>query len=129
MIQISQEKMPSAKLIQHDFSSGLPGELKNTKFDAIVCTYAIHHLEDSSKLDFLKELQTHLSPKGRIYIGDVAFETRAELNACREASGDEWDDDELYPVACEIRKELPQVRFEKISFCAGILTLTCLGSK
>lgn len=123
MIQIAQKKMPSAKLIQHDFSCDLPAELNNVKFDAIICTYAIHHLADAAKIAFLKELQTHLNPLGRIYIGDVAFSTHGELIACREKYVEEWDDEEHYIVAEEMRKEIIGVRFEKISHCSGILTL------
>lgn len=123
MIQIAQEKMPSARLIQHDFSKGLPVDLADSKFDAIICTYAIHHLDDDAKIDFLKELQTYLNPAGRIYIGDVAFGTREELDACRERCGDEWDEDEFYIVAEEIKKEICDAQFENISCCAGILTL------
>ena len=123
MLQIAQEKMPSARLIQHDFSKSLPAELANAQFDAIVCTYSIHHLDDAAKIAFLKELQTHLNPAGRIYIGDVAFASREELRACRENCGDEWDEDEFYIVAEEIKKEIHGVQFAKISCCAGILTL------
>lgn len=123
MIQIAQEKMPSARLVQHDFSNGLPAELQNSKFDYIICTYAIHHLDDESKIVFLKELQTHLGSGGKIYIGDVAFATRDELNACRENCGDEWDEDEFYIVAEEIAKQIVETQFEKKSYCAGLLTL------
>ena len=126
MIQIAQEKMPSARLIQHDFSKGLPAELGDSQFEAIICTYAIHHLDDAAKIEFLKELQTHLLPAGKIYIGDVAFATREELAACRESCGDEWDEDEFYIVAEEVTKEIASVRFEKVSHCAGILTLEAI---
>ena len=126
MIQIAQEKMPSARLIQHDFTKGLPAELVDSKFDAIVCTYAIHHLDDAAKIEFLNELQTHLLPSGKIFIGDVAFCSREELNACRECSGDEWDDEEFYIVAEDVSKEIAGVQFEKVSYCAGILTLEAI---
>ena len=123
MIEIAQEKMPSARLIQHDFSNGLPAALQDQKFDAIVCTYAIHDLDDTAKITFLKELQTHLNPKGRIFLGDVAFETRTELEACRAQCGDEWDDEEFYVVAEEIKREIMGVHFEKKSHCAGVMTI------
>lgn len=123
MIQIAQEKMPSARLIQHDFSFGLPKDLADSKYDAIICTYAIHHLDDAGKVKFLKELRTHLNIAGKIIIGDVAFATRAELDACRNSCGDEWDDEEFYIVAEEVAKEIEGVQFEKISHCAGILKL------
>ena len=123
MIEISREKMPEAVLFQHDFSTGLPKELENAAFDAVVCTYAIHHLEDQQKADFIRELQAHLAPGGVIYIGDIAFSTREELDACRTASGEDWDEDEIYIVAEELKKEIPGVRFEKISHCAGVMTI------
>ena len=126
MIQIAQEKMPSARLIQHDFSLGLPDELGDSQFDASICTYAIHHLDDIAKIQFLKELQAHLFAAGKIYIGDVAFDTREELDACRVRCGDEWDEDEIYIVAEEIERELDGVRFEQISHCAGIMTLEAI---
>lgn len=123
MIEIAREKMPSARLLQHDFSSGLPAELEDSRFDHIICTYAIHHLEDPSKITFLKELQAHLNPGGGIYIGDVAFETRKDLDQCRAQWGDEWDEEEIYIVADEIRNEFSGARFEKLSHCAGILSI------
>lgn len=123
MIDIAREKMPSARLIRHDFSEGLPETLEKDLFDAIVCTYAIHHLDDESKLSFIRELAAHLTPEGMLYIGDVAFPDRLALNACREACGDSWDEDEYYIVVDQLRARIPGIKFEKISHCAGILTL------
>ena len=45
MIQLAQEKMPDAHLLCCDFSQGLPEKLG--RFDAIVSTYALHHLTDA----------------------------------------------------------------------------------
>ena len=70
MLQIAREKMPEAVLIRHDFSTGLPLRLQEEDFDAIVCTYAIHHLTDNQKRSFLAELQSHLAPGGKIF-GDL----------------------------------------------------------
>ena len=123
MLQIAREKMPEAVLIRHDFSTGLPLQLQEEDFDAIVCTYAIHHLTDKQKRSFLAELQSHLAPGGKIFVGDVAFPSRCDLEACRISSGDEWDDEEIYLVADEVLPSLPGAHFESISFCAGILTL------
>ena len=128
MIQIAREKMPAARLIQHDFTYGLPAQLQDQKFDAIVCTYAIHHLDDAAKVVFLKELMTHLNPGGKIFIGDVAFAARGELETCRARCGEEWDEEEFYIVAEEIAKEIIGVHFNRISHCAGILmirNMTC----
>ena len=68
-------------------------------------------------------LRERLRPGGAILIGDVAFESRAALEACRAAAGESWDGEEVYFVADELREALPGSRFEKLSPCAGILTL------
>lgn len=122
MIAIAQKKMPGAVLLQHDFSQGLPSALTDSVFDFIVCTYAIHHLAETQKIALLRSLTEHLAPGGKILIGDVAFETAVELEKCRVDSGDLWDSDELYPVAATLRAAFPAMQFQRISFCAGVLT-------
>lgn len=77
----------------------------------------------SQQTALLKELKEHLLPQGKILIGDVAFETMEELDHCREISRDDWDDEEIYPVAEILRTDFPEVLFQKVSFCAGILIL------
>lgn len=122
MIDRAGEKMPRAVLLRHDFTRGLPREFRDEKFDFILSTYAIHHLDYPQQTAFLRELLGHLTEGGRVLIGDVAFATRAELTQCQAESGDEWDDEEYYPVAEDLRAEFPQVEFTKISFCAGVLS-------
>ncbi|MBR3242532.1 MAG: class I SAM-dependent methyltransferase [Parasporobacterium sp.] len=124
MIELASEKMPDAQLYQGDFTQGLADPLKQNSYDFIVATYSIHHLTDSQKIRFLKELLGHLNFDGMILIGDVAFESRDELNRCREENYDKWDDDEIYCVAEELRLEFPNMSFEKITFCSGILMIS-----
>lgn len=124
MIELASEKMPHAHLYQGDFTQGLAAPLKQHSYDFIVATYSIHHLTDDQKIRFIKELLDHLNEGGRIMIGDVAFENRAELDKCRKANGDEWDDEEIYCVADELRQSFPRLSFEKITFCSGILTIS-----
>ena len=73
---------------------------------------------------FSKGLAAPLNEGGQILIGDVAFETRADLERCRLAAGDGWDDEEFYFVADELRRAVPSLTFTKISDCAGILALS-----
>ena len=80
-------------------------------------------MTDAQKIVFLSELRDHLKENGKIIIGDVAFETRKDLEQCRLVAGDAWDDDEIYFVAEELRKDLPGLSFTQISDCAGILML------
>ncbi len=123
MIELAQDKMPDAKLYEGDFSHGLVEALKQNKYDAIIATYSLHHLTDQQKVPFLKDLLQLLNDGGSIYIGDVAFETRSLLEQCRMQAGDGWDEDEIYFVYDELKEQLPTMQFEKISDCAGILSL------
>lgn len=123
MIELASEKMPDAHLYQGDFSRGLVEALKKETYDFIVATYSIHHLTYDQKVKLLRELMDHLRDNGKILIGDVAFESREELDKCREENGDEWDDDEFYCVADELRSDFSGLVFKKMTFCSGILTI------
>ena len=123
MIQLAQGKMPRAKLYQGDFSLGLVQELKQQRYDAIIATYALHHLTGEQKAAFLQELLPLLQDNGCIYVGDVAFATRAQLEQCKAQAGDDWDASEIYFVYDELKQAFPQLRFEPVSHCAGLLTL------
>ena len=123
MIELAQQKMPRAKLYQGDFSLGLVQELKQQRYDAIVATYALHHLTGEQKVALIRQLLPLLNEKGCIYMGDVAFATRAELEQCQAQAGDEWDRSEIYFVFDELKQAFPQLEFERVSYCAGLLTL------
>ena len=124
MVEIALEKMPNAHLYQGDFAQGLVEPLQSLSYDFIVATYSIHHLTDEQKIVFLKDLLNHLNDGGKILIGDVAFETREEFDVVREEVGNEWDEEEFYCIAEELKTEFPSLNFEKITFCSGILTLS-----
>lgn len=124
MIALAGEKMPDAVLVQGDFAEGVPEKLTEQKYDAIIATYSLHHLTDERKVTFLEELQQYLTENGKIYIGDVAFRDRQELEVCRRISADEWDEDEIYFVYEEFQKQFPgKVAFWKMSDCAGVLVI------
>lgn len=123
MVELASEKMPGAHLYQGDFTQGLAEALRHQSYDFIIATYALHHLKDKQKVEFLLTLYNHLNENGQILIGDVAFETREALERCRQASGDEWDDEEFYSVADELRRDFPDLTFMKASHCAGIIIL------
>ena len=124
MMALAAAKMPGAHLIRADFTKGLAEPLRNRRYDCILSTYALHHLTDAQKIPFLRGLLALLGENGKILIGDVAFETRVELNRCRQAAGDDWDDSECYFVAEELRRAFPGLTFTRMSPCAGILTLS-----
>lgn len=123
MIELASAKMPDAHLYQGDFSEGLVEPLQNVRYNYIIATYSLHHLTDQQKCEFLSVLRGCLKENGKILIGDVAFETREDLERCRYEAGDEWDDEEIYFVAEELRNEFPGLSFTQLSSCAGILIL------
>ena len=123
MIEVAAKKMPAAHLYQGDFTRGLVEPLREQSYDFIVATYSLHHLNDEQKVAFLHNLLGCLNDNGQILIGDVAFETREELNQFRQSARNEWDDDEFYFVADELRSEFPRLSFAPLSYCAGVLSL------
>ena len=123
MIELASGKMPGAHLYREDFAQGLAEPLRHQGYDFIVATYSLHHLTDAQKIALIDTLYDCLNKDGKILIGDVAFETREELDRCRQTAGDEWDDEEIYFVVDELRSVFPTLSFTQVSFCAGILTL------
>lgn len=124
MIELASKKMPHAHLYQGDFTQGLVEPLLAQSYDFIVATYSLHHLTDEQKVSFLRLLCDHLNPGGQVLIGDVAFESRSQLEQCRKDVGDEWDEEEIYFVVNELEKDFPTLAFTRISYCAGVLSLT-----
>lgn len=126
MIRIAKEKMPSAKLIKCDFSNGLPDSINAARFDFIISTYAFHHIGNREKAEMIQSMCLLLNENGKILIGDVSFQTRRELELCKTKYRNEWDSDEIYYVADEM-KELLEDRYffdyQKISHCAGVMTV------
>lgn len=124
MIALAQEKMPQATLCQGDFTKGLVPALREQKYDAIIATYSLHHLTDGEKVSFIKSLLPLLEEGGCLYMGDVAFFTRAELEQCRAEAGESWDEEEIYFVFEELQPHFPNMTFTPFSPCAGLLTLS-----
>ena len=124
MIELASAKMPEAHLFQGDIINGLVVPLLLQRYDFIVATYCLHHLTDEQKKVSLRLMLDQLNENGQILIGDVAFQTRSELEKCEQEAGDEWDDEEIYFVVDEMKKKFPGIEFTKVSYCAGILSLT-----
>ena len=124
MIELASRKMPLAQLYQGDFTQGLVEPLMRRNYDFIIATYSLHHLTDKQKNAFLHLLLDRLNTDGRILIGDVAFETRAQMEKCRKDAGEEWDDEEFYFIADELKCAFPKLSFSQVSHCAGVLSLS-----
>lgn len=124
MVEKASKKMPRACLYQGDFTRGLAEPLLRKRYDFIVATYSLHHLTDSQKETFLSVLMSCLKDGGQLLIGDIAFENRFRMEQCRLAAGEDWDSDEYYFVADEMKARYPRLVFSEMSDCAGILILT-----
>lgn len=126
MLELARRNMPKGQFLCHDFSNGMPIELKQIKFNYIISSYAIHHLDDNRKIDFIGQLKDSLKENGKIIIADIAFQTKDELRQCRENTKG-WDDDEIYIVADEIteklRKRMLNLTYTQVSSCAGVLEI------
>ncbi len=123
MLALAQARMPDAHLFGGDFARGLAAPLRENRYDAVISTYALHHLTDEEKVALLRTLQGLLKPGGKVLIGDVAFRDRAAQDRCRTENGDGWDEDEHYFVYEDLQKALPDLTFTQLSPCAGLLTL------
>ncbi len=124
MIDLASAKMPNAHLFAGDFSQGLVKPLLQNSYDFIIATYSLHHLTDDDKITLIQSLLDLLKGDGIILIGDVAFANRTDLVHCQREVGEEWDDDEIYFVFEELQKAFPKMKFEQISHCAGLLSLS-----
>lgn len=125
MIEIAKEKMPLASLIKYNFSKGLPEEIKDNSFDYIISTYAMHHLEDVEKNEFIEKLENYLNRDGKIIIGDIAFKTRELLEKCKANYNEYWDDEEIYFVFEELKESLyNNISFTEISHCSGVIQIS-----
>lgn len=124
MLKVARERMPEARLIQWDFSAGLPEKVKTREYDAVISTYAVHHLTDEDKGMLLSEMTACVRPGGLILIGDIAFETAKDREDCRRTAGD-WDGEEHYMVMDEMREHMVGsiYSYHQMSVCAGVLSI------
>lgn len=127
MIEIAQEKMPKGKFFFSNLNDGITVELRNSKFDFIISSYAFHHLDLNEKINLICELKNILKKKGEIIIADIAFKNSQELEKCKRKYKAVWDEDEEYFIADEIIRKLTERNlsaiYNQISECAGILQI------
>jgi putative AdoMet-dependent methyltransferase len=128
MLEKAKEKMLAGNFYIFDFSHGLPPKLLSKKYDYIISSYALHHLDDDAKLNFILLLKDLLKENGKIIIGDISFLSRRSLYECRRASGESWDSDEFFIVAESFIPRLKSsgmtVKYTQISFCAGVIVIS-----
>ena len=126
MLAQAKVKMPEGVFIQFDINNGIPSVLQDKKFDCIISSYAIHHINDMQKVELIRNLTDSLHPGGWILIGDVAFETEQSMLAVK-AKSNGWDESEYYMIADQtiwaLKQEGIQANFIKTSSCSGVLMI------
>lgn len=126
MLDRAKTKMPQGRFLTFDLNNGLPKELEGESFDHIISSYAVHHIDDERKIELFNMLMQHLRHAGLMLIGDVAFETREDMERVKARSTG-WDDSEYYMAAAEMIEELEKQHviseFVKTSCCSGVLVI------
>ncbi|MBC2724349.1 MAG: methyltransferase domain-containing protein [Desulfosporosinus sp.] len=127
MLELAKQKMPKGKFYCYDIKSGLPKDLEGVKLDYIVSSYVIHHLDDEEKANFISKLKGILKESGKIIIADISFKNHKDMLYCKNVSGSNWDDDEIYLIADKMVNRLTEsgliVRYTQVSSCAGVLEI------
>ena len=90
-------------------------------FDAVISTYAYHHLAHRLKPASVREMARVLKPGGLWVLGDLVFENeQAERKALREYS---WLEEEYFarienlrPIFAELGMELEAQRFTPVTW-------------
>jgi putative AdoMet-dependent methyltransferase len=123
MLALAQAKLPGTTLAQVDLRAKWPPAFQR-RFDCIVSAYTFHHFLLKEKIDLAQRLlNEHLSPGGRLIIGDIAFRDAAEEDTLRRTLGPEWEQ-EYYWLADESLAAFTAIgvsaHFIKISSCTGI---------
>lgn len=127
MLALARRKLPHAVLGQVDLRAAWPPAFQR-RFDRIVSGYTFHHFPLAEKAALVQRLlDDHLSPGGRIVIGDIAFLDAAGEDALRRRLGAAWEQ-EYYWLADETLAALSaagiSARFIKMSSCAGIFVIS-----
>lgn len=126
MLDEARRRIPEAQLIEANLLKPWPTSLDGP-FDAVVSAYVFHEFTLEDKIALLRNAMQRLAPDGRIVIGDVAFDTSADLEQTRATWRDAWDDTEHYWAADEacdaIRAEGWNVTWIRCSMCAGVFVV------
>ena len=130
MLAKARAKVPQAKLIQMDLTADWPDEL-DRQFDRFVSTYVLHEFDLRTKVSLLRRLaHHHLTARGHIVIGDVAFPS---VEALTQAGADHWDEDEHYWAADEAIAACAQanlhVTYKQVSSCGGVFVIEPISVK
>jgi ubiquinone/menaquinone biosynthesis C-methylase UbiE len=94
MLMCARSKLPSLQTVESDFRNlGAAGD----HYDAIVSSYALHHISDQAKIGVLVDAQQRLTREGVIVVADYAFEheehrLRVRDQLIHSGRGDWWEE-------------------------------------
>lgn len=127
MIEQAKLKMPNASLYVGDFKEEFPIDIKKKSYEAIISSYALHHLVDTEKITFIHKLYQQLAYGGVLIIGDISFQDEKQLFNAKAIAGDDWDDQEHYYTANYLLEALKAINicatYQQLSSCAGLLKI------
>jgi cyclopropane fatty-acyl-phospholipid synthase-like methyltransferase len=88
----------------------------------------LHHLTDDEKLRLISELTKLLNKDGKFFIADIGFANSKDMEKCKEAFSDEWDD-EYYFVISDLLPRLDNLySYQQFSHCGVLLEFSCGSS-
>ena len=124
MLARARRKLPDARFFQGDVLADLPPLLR-IPFDAVLSTYVFHEFPLMTKVSLIGRLAAeHLSPGGKIVIGDVSYATTADRQAELDRQGEMVDEDEEYWAADVAVSALKSagftVDYTQVSSCGGV---------
>jgi putative AdoMet-dependent methyltransferase len=127
MIELAKSKISTGIFEKFDLRNGLPKNFQTLKFDFVVSSYALHHLNKEEKANVLNQCLTLIKPNGKIIIADIAFKTKVDFDNCRKKYINTWDDSEFYFIKDEFvnsfKAEQQKISYSQISECAGVFVI------
>ncbi|WP_346930943.1 methyltransferase domain-containing protein [Clostridium sp.] len=125
MLCVAKEKYPKLKVRIGEFLKIPYGD---RYFDIIVSTYAFHHLNEEEKFIAIEEMIRVLKSDGKIILGDLMFENKAEkANILKSLSKEQVEEieDEYYSNIDFLKKEFERynknLSYEKIDMLNYII--------
>ena len=124
MLAQARSKVPQATFVRADLREEWPRALQQ-RFDRIVSGYVLHEFDLDTKVGLLDRWATdHLTPGGRIVVGDVAFPTREARAQGHQRWARAWDGEEHYWAAEEAisacRAAGLEARYVQVSCSGGV---------
>ncbi|MDG5789514.1 class I SAM-dependent methyltransferase [Evansella sp. AB-P1] len=113
MREAARKKLPDATILPGDF---LQFSIPENEIDAIISSYAFHHLTNKEKFKAIKKYSHLLKSGGKIVFADTMFKNEAEKNDMIEKA----KDNQFFNLAEDLQTEYyPTIATMKSLFEAG----------